>query len=299
MKSIRWRRARANLRAYPTLLRVAFNEAVAYRAELFVWMLTMTMPLVNLALWHTVAAGGPIGRFAQPDLVAYFLSGLVVRQLTGSWVVWEMNREIRSGLLSFRLLRPIHTLVAYSAENLAATPLRAALSLPVAVGAWIVAGGGHFLRDPLLWIAVPISIAAAWVITFAISTIIGALGFFLESSLSLFDVYLASFFAFSGYLFPIEFLAPRAPWAMRALHALPFYFQFGFPVELLLGHHGRAAALAGIGMQCGWALALSVAMLFIWRAGLKRWNAPTCSRFSCARRSPPVCSTAGISSSTG
>src|SRR5262249_25491438 len=42
------------IRLYPALLRVSFAEAVAYRSEFFVWMLTNTLPLVMLALWSAV-----------------------------------------------------------------------------------------------------------------------------------------------------------------------------------------------------------------------------------------------------
>lgn len=263
----------AALRAYPTLLRIGLNEALAYRAEMLVWMLTTTMPLVNLALWHAVAEDGNIGRFGQADLVAYFLAGLVVRQLTGSWVVWEMNRELRSGTLSLRLLRPIHPLIAYSAENLAALPLRAAISLPIALAALFLAGQGHFLHDPWLWATVPLALVGAWLSTFLFSAIIGALGFFLESSVALFDLWLATFFALSGYLFPLEFLSGYAPWLLQVVHALPFYFLFGFPVELILGHHGRWTALQGLAAQWGYVAALLAVTSLVWRAGLRRWNA--------------------------
>ena len=61
------------LRAYPTLLRVGFAGAVAYRAEMLVWMLTTTMPLVSLALWSAVAREAPVGRFGPGEFVGYFL----------------------------------------------------------------------------------------------------------------------------------------------------------------------------------------------------------------------------------
>ena len=54
---------RATLKAYPTLLRVGVAEAVAYRAEMFVWVLATTMPLISLALWNAVAREAPVGRF--------------------------------------------------------------------------------------------------------------------------------------------------------------------------------------------------------------------------------------------
>ncbi|HJX51274.1 MAG TPA: hypothetical protein VJ801_00780, partial [Polyangia bacterium] len=63
------RAARHVLRAYPALLRVGFADIFAYRAELVVWLLTINMPLVMMALWTAVAASGPVGRFGQREFV--------------------------------------------------------------------------------------------------------------------------------------------------------------------------------------------------------------------------------------
>ena len=113
------------LRAYPTLLAIGLKEAIAYRAEFVVWMLTMTMPLVMLAITSAMAREGAVGRFDAGAFTAYYLATLIVRQMSGSWVVWEMIREIKEGTLSLRLVRPMHPLVGYSAESLAAIPMRA------------------------------------------------------------------------------------------------------------------------------------------------------------------------------
>ena len=44
----------ATARALPALFKVGFAEAVAYRAEFLVWMLSNTMPLIMLALWSAL-----------------------------------------------------------------------------------------------------------------------------------------------------------------------------------------------------------------------------------------------------
>jgi ABC-2 type transport system permease protein len=268
---------RALLKAYPTLLRVGLAEAVAYRAEMIVWMLTTTMPLVSLALWHAVAAsGGPLGiggRFGGKELTAYFLAGLIVRQLTSCWVVWEMNQEIRSGTLSMRMLRPIHPLIAYSAENLAALPLRGALVLPIATIMLIVVGPSHLAGDWLMLPMILLSLVGAWLITFLCMASIGTLGFFLESSNSVFDIYLGLFFALSGYLFPLEFLTARAPFISGLTKALPFYYMLGFPIELILGLHSRSDALMRLGVEWAWVLAFALLTALLWRRGMKRFNA--------------------------
>ena len=85
---------RSSARALPTMFRVGFAEAVAYRAEFFVWILTTTMPLIMLALWSAVAHEAPIGRFREGDFVAYFLATFIVRQLTSGLMerFWTIKR---------------------------------------------------------------------------------------------------------------------------------------------------------------------------------------------------------------
>jgi len=87
-------------RALPTMLRVGFAEAVAYRAEFLVWLLSTNMPLVMLALWSAVARDAPVGRFGQAEFTAYFLAALVVRNLTGNWVAWQLAEAMREKKIS-------------------------------------------------------------------------------------------------------------------------------------------------------------------------------------------------------
>jgi len=42
-------------RALPAMLRIGWKDALAYRGELLVWMLTMTLPIIMLALFRAVA----------------------------------------------------------------------------------------------------------------------------------------------------------------------------------------------------------------------------------------------------
>jgi len=79
------------LRALPTLLRIGVAETVAYRAEFLVWILTTTQPLIMLGLWTSVAREAPFARYSSADFVAYFLATLIVRQLTGNWVAWQIS----------------------------------------------------------------------------------------------------------------------------------------------------------------------------------------------------------------
>jgi ABC-2 type transport system permease protein len=258
------------LRAFPTLLRIGLAEAVAYRAEFVVWLLSTNMPLVMLALWSAVARDGPVGRFGQKDFTAYFLAALVVRLMTGAWVIWEVNFEIRQGTLSYRLLRPIHPLFVYACENVAAMPLRFVLSLPVAVTLFFTVGGDRVTRDPLLLALFPITVVGAWLITFLAMSIIGALAFYVDSAGSVFELWMGLFGVFSGYLVPLE-LFPR--WVTALARLLPFRYMLAFPVEMVIGMEPRARALQELGVQWLFVVALGAGAAGAWRLGLRRFAA--------------------------
>jgi len=263
-------KAYATARALPTLFKVGFAEAVAYRGEFLVWMFSTTMPLIMLALWSAVAREAPIGRFGEKEFVAYFLATFIVRQLTGSWVSWEINYEIRNGTLSLRLLRPIHPMLTFAIQNLAAQPLRLIVALPMAA-IWLVAvGTGQFPHGPLAWLAFGLALLGGWLVTYLASFSIGCLAFFMESSIKIMDVWLTLFFVFSGYLMPVELFPP----ALRnVLDWLPFRYQIGLPVELLTSAHGAAAAAGLIARQWCWAVALFISASWLWRKGLTRFAA--------------------------
>ena len=261
---------RNTLRSFPTMLRIGVSEAVAYRAELFIWILATTMPLVMMVLWSTVARDAPVGRFNERGFVVYFLSAFIVRQLTGNWTAWQMNFDVRQGTLAMRLLRPVHPLASYAAEILAAVPLRIAVAVPVAA-AMLLSGGKALLpREPAIWALWVLSIAFAWLIAFFINCAIGALSFFLESSLKVMDAYLALWFVFSGYTIPVELF----PGALRAVaDFLPFRYALGLPIELMTGAHGGVRALELVGIQALYVLGTAALALGLWSRGTRRFSA--------------------------
>ncbi|HHH29769.1 MAG TPA: ABC transporter permease, partial [Polyangiaceae bacterium] len=140
------------------MFRLGIAQALAYRAELIIWMLTSTMPLIMLPLWHAVAEQAPIAGFSQSRFTAYFLAGFVIRQMVGNWASWTINSEVRTGALNRRLLRPIHPLIAYATESLSTIPVRSVVALPVGLLALAVTGADHLASAPLLVLMAPLSV---------------------------------------------------------------------------------------------------------------------------------------------
>jgi ABC-2 type transport system permease protein len=259
------------MRAFPTLLRIGVAEVVAYRAEFLVWILTTNMPLVMLALWHAVAADGPVGRFDQTQFTAYYLGVLAVRLATSNWMAWQMSMEIRDGTLSSKLLRPIHPLYSYAADHLSAIPMRVLVVSPIVVALMVTSWGRLVRHDPRLLLILLASLVGAWLLVYFSMVLLGSIAFFVDSAMGAFELWIGVHALFSGYLIPLEVL--RGWMGTRVVDLLPFRFMLAFPVEVLVGLMSPGAALRELGAQWLYVAVTGVLALRVWRAGIRRYAA--------------------------
>lgn len=261
------------LRALPTLWRVGVAETVAYRAEFLVWMLTTTIPLIMLALWTSVASEGAFQQYSSSDFVAYFLAVLIVRQLTSNWVAWQMFEDIRLGVLSMRLLRPIHPFWAYGISQAAALPFRSVIAVPVAL-LLLTSSGVHSLTTSPLQLALIVpSIVLAWVISYGINFALGAIGFWVTQAMALGGVFFTLYTLLSGYMMPLDLMYARFPTLTKLAWATPFPAMVAIPVRILTGDLAPMAVLRLIAMQAAWAVLCVMLALGVWRRGLRHFEA--------------------------
>lgn len=255
---------------FAVLMRAAWADALAYRAQLFIWVITGMLPLIMLAVWRTLAGDGVIGGYASDDFVAYFVGALCIRQLTGVWIIWDMERDIRLGELSPHLLRPVHPLWRYLAMALADKPLRLIMVAPIALIAALIAPGAIPRPDPLSLATLPLAMALAFTVYFLNQCCIGVLSFWWTQVLALQDFWFGVYAFSSGYLIPLDLLPPSVT---AVLAWLPFRAMLAFPLELLLGRLDPAAIAWGFAHQIGWAVLLGLLLRWLWREGVSRYSA--------------------------
>lgn len=255
------------VRAWPALQQVAFSGMVAYRAEMIIWVLSATLPLVMLSLWSSAAAAGPIDGWDQIGFTRYFAVNLVVRQLTGAWIVWELNWQIRQGELSPRLLRPVHPLAFNLAETLAALPFRAAVILPLVAVIALWRPAVLFWPEPAAAAGFAASVLLAFFAAWSVQAIFGMLAFWFQQSMGFWSAWFAIWALFAGYFVPLD-LFPEGMVAI--VRWLPFYSTLGAPIDVLLG---RVPILATLGLQAAWVLVLGAGLGSMWRAGIRRYGA--------------------------
>jgi len=249
------------------LIKIRFLETLAYRAESFLWMVTLTMPLVMLVLWRSVAEDGTFHGYTPEDFNIYYLAVLVATLLTGCNSVWEVSEDIRTGGLSFWLMRPMHPFTHYVAVTFAELGLRLLVALPILAIALAMSLGSSSLNLTRLALLVP-AFLNGLLINQAIHLLTGSLSFWMERSLVVHKLYVTACAVLSGYMFPLSFLPG---WAEHVALLLPFRFIIALPVEILM-----EKVAAPVEMVI-WQTALAVALLsvagLVWRRGVNRYSA--------------------------
>jgi len=114
------------------------------------------------------------------------------------------------------------------------------------------------------------SLALAWLITFSVLFALGALAFFVTKTMALLNLYFLLFSLCSGYLLPQELLPG---WMARAAEVLPFRYMLGVPVELMTRPLGAGEVATLMLGQLVWAAVSLVGALWLWRLGIKRYEA--------------------------
>ncbi len=248
--------------------RLGLAEAFAYRVAMLVWVLTTTFPLVSLTLWHSLAEKGPIGGFTQGEFDAYFVAAFLIRQLTASWVVWDLSSQIRDGSLSTLLMRPVHPLLHHLMSNLAALPVRVVLAVPLGLVVLFAVGG---IEAGFGWhvVVTPLAIVLAWLLQLCVQICVACLAFWVTSSAALFEVWLGLYMVLSGYVMPTGLL----PWGAGVVRALPFHAAMGFPTELLCGRLSGGEIVRGFALQGIWLVVFAALAAWLWRRGLRVYGA--------------------------
>jgi ABC-2 type transport system permease protein len=260
--AVRWRVARA-------LLAHAFAMMTEYRAEISIWILSGSLPLVMMAMWIGLAADASVGGYDAADFAAYFLLVFLVRQLTGAWVVWELDRAIRLGELSPRLLRPLDPMWYDVADHVAEKVVRLPLVLlPVVAGLWWAEARLALDAAAVGGFAALVTGAAA--LRFFQQYAFALLAFWTDQAVGLERIWFSVMLVTSGALAPLDLY----PAPVRAVVPYtPFPYLVDVPVQTLLGRLAGPALVQAIAIQAAWLLGFVVLRALLWRYGLRRYAA--------------------------
>lgn len=258
-------------RKYIAMLKAGWGIMLEYRASIVIWMLYGFLPLISLAVWLSISKDGqPIAGYTRSDFISYYLATVFVRQATAVWVVWELDRLIRQGELSPRLLRPINPIHQEISANLAEKLLRIPLILLLLAPAALLIPGVRYDFSPLSLGAALLALAVAWALVFLSNYALGLLAFWITQVTSLGDLWFGVRMLLSGAIAPIDLL----PAGVAVISPyMPFRYMLSFPVEIVMGRLETAEILLGMVVSLGWLIFFWGLVMFLWRRGLRRYGA--------------------------
>lgn len=200
------------------------------------------------------SAGGLAGGYDAEQMATY---SWVTQGLFGTVMLWgwtELGDRIRSGDVVTDLLRPIHPVTIYLAEDLGRAGFAALTRfvIPIAVGLAF-----FDLYSPRWWPTYPLfalSILLGVVISFGCRYLFNAAGFWLLDVRGVSLIYTCATVLLCGIAFPLHFL-PQ-PLAVTVWLATPFPSVMQAPIDVVVERGDTALRIGMVAVQAVWVVVL-------------------------------------------
>jgi len=262
--------ARKWLRVYS----VFFADALAYKANAFVWMMTDAVPaFIMPLLWLSSFNGrAQIHGYTPSQMVIYYIAVLFLASAVDSHIMWDMAADVKSGKFNTYLIRPYSYIAYCGAANLSWRLVRTVMFIPLFAAIlwvfrkWVHFDGAGYDYGWHFWLA----ILLGHILSFSISYALGLVALWVVETQSLYHFYYLPLIILNGQLAPLIFF----PKVLREIALfLPFSYTLGFPAQIFIHGIGERTILFGFGMQIAWTVVAIVGAIGLWRGGLKRYTA--------------------------
>lgn len=237
-----------------------------YRAELILWVLAGSLPLIMMGVWSEAAQTGDFS-LSSLEFIRYFLAVFIARQFTIVWVIWEFEREVVEGKLSPRLLQPMdpvwHHVTSHVVERLARLPFTLLL-----IGLFFGLYPRAFWIPSLMQVGLgSLAVLMAFTLRFLMQYTLALLAFWVERVTAVEQFHFLVYLFLSGVIAPLEVFPPLL---REIVSWTPFPYLVHFPASLWVGipvdiGRGFVTGLAWIGLF--W-----VVNRWLWRKGLQQYS---------------------------
>ena len=258
---------------FQRLWQVNWAEQWQYRANLIMYLLYwLVSPIIYLAVWTSIAnTKGSVNGLTATDFATYYMTLLIVDQVTSNIVIHTFAYKIQDGTLSGELVRPIHPMLTNALVNNIAFKI---LTIMGFIPIWTLL---FFLFKPVYsavtWSGVLLAIPAmviGFFVGFLLSAAVTALAFWTTRVYSIHEFYYALILLFSGQFVPLT-LMPKL--IQDIAQYLPFQLLIYFPIQLILGKLSTAQIVQGYLMGAIWLATAIILFQLVWRNGVKRFSA--------------------------
>jgi ABC-2 type transport system permease protein len=261
------------LRIYLRFWQVNWSEQWQYRANLLMYLFYwIVSPIVYLSVWTTIArAQGSVSGLTANDFITYYLTLLVVDQLTSEITIHILAYKIQDGTLSGDLLRPVHPILTGALINNIAFKV---LNLMAFIPIWVVL---LLLFRPdysavslgSILLALP-GILISFCISFLFGAIITCMAFWTTRVYSVSQFFYLVVVLLSGQFVPLQLMPPVVQTIAKAL---PFQMYRFFPIEIILKRVSLDEILRTYALNLVWLGVFYLLFRWVWREGVSRFSA--------------------------
>jgi ABC-2 type transport system permease protein len=257
--------------AYRALLRAHVGMGVAYRARLTVWILSSLFPLMMMAVWLSVVDEvGPTAGWRISDFVSYYAGGAVLFHTTTSFLTWAWDADLRSGDMSFKLLKPIDPFHQYLTQEVGLRVVVLAFLLPTLVVLTLLLPDLTYQLTPLEWFAAITAALTGFFLNVLMAMAFATIGFWTTQAGNLYSLWWGLGAFLSGWIAPLSLLPDVVA---DVAVVMPFRSSMGFPLEILLGRLTGGEIATGFAVTGIWIVGFALLYRLGWRMGLRRYQA--------------------------
>lgn len=259
------------MRTFWKLTSLSMQGHLYYRTSFFINLLSPVILLFGqYLLWAALYAqqeGRPIGGMTREEMFSYILLAFAVSNLLNWSGENVLAKEIKSGMIVARCIRPVSFLTQYVAQMMGLLLLQGLLNLIIVlVGCGCFAGYMSAYSGAAVMTFLPCLFLAV-VLRLLMIDVFSLLCFFTTGYLGISWTREALFDFFSGAMIPVV-MFPE--WLKRLAGCTPFPYMLQVPVAVLLGQELGIGMPYVFGIQIFWILVFLALHSLIY--GLARRN---------------------------
>ena len=255
------------------LARIGIMERLNYRLSIFVTLFGNLVYLVLIYfLWSAIYASSGtdvVNGMTLNDTLVYLVLATALFNFLEVFLVWEMSRDIQSGGIVLKLLKPMsfrrYSFWSFFGENIVSFFLT---FLPTFIIINVLTRGSIPMGLNLVFFM--ISVLLALNINFSVDMIVATICLHTESTWGINMVKECIVLLLSGASIPLAFF----PEKLRALvQLLPFRCIYDTPLSILLQKEGytvESGVFSALLMQLFWFAALALLGSIFWKFSLKK-----------------------------
>ena len=262
-----------NIKKYLVLTKLGLMEKLHYRLGTFVTLFGNLVYLILIYfLWKAIYASSGtdvVNGMTLNDTLVYLVLATALFNFLEVFLVWDMSREIQSGAIVLKLLKPMnfrsYSFWSYFGENFMSFILT---FVPTFVIINILTHGRIALGLNLLFFV--ISVLLALILNFSVDMIVATICLYTESTWGINIVKECIVLLLSGASIPLAFFPERL---RTIVEYLPFRCIYDTPLSVLLQKDGFTLG-TGLGIsltiQFAWCIVLSIVGIVFWNISLKK-----------------------------